>query len=411
MFEFIKKMFGGGGANLITEKDDAPQDIKTNYAVLLALNKFVEAFKNIELKVEVTKGDNREYVKDHIVEKVLKRPSLDVPAGVFWEGIIREFYTNGTVLIKKEQGVSRDTLKLRGYTNRAFTLSEDINGEVVVNLYSKRITENEKENYILLNTYSPHQKIIGLGRGENKIESAKEMIITLNRISNWNKHLLANKGKRDGIFLFKKPLPPDIREKVKSLIDTSMSGPQTAGKTLILDGPYAEGAEFLSNQVDTFNLDWVEGMATLIKYITLLIGVPSMLTGDSNTTTYNNVAEAKKSLYTEAVIPFASYLCDFLNMLFSRELGANEKIVPKTDHIEVLKDNHIDLINTLSNCDFLTINEKRQKVGLDPLEEKGGDQILIGANKFTLADVIEGESEDETTPEDVKKFINEYKEE
>ena len=135
----------------------------------------------------------------------------------------------------------------------------------------------------------------------------------------------------------------------------------------------------------------MEATAEIRNITSNVLNVPDLLIGGKDNAKYNNMQEAKKALYTENIIPAAEQIKSCINRLFQKDFGHNELIDFDTSKIEVLKDNKIELINTLNASEFHTVNEKRKMLNLDSIN--GADEILIKGMPSTLTDVLNGEVE------------------
>lgn len=94
--------------------------------------------------------------------------------------------------------------------------------------------------------------------------------------------------------------------------------------------------------------------------------VPSVLFNDKANSTYNNVEQARKDFYDDAVIP--------LNNSFSERLGKflgihkdGYKFEFDYSGVEVLQSSFYTKAQALESVSFLTVDEKREKLGYGPL--------------------------------------------
>jgi len=107
-----------------------------------------------------------------------------------------------------------------------------------------------------------------------------------------------------------------------------------------------------------------------------LLNYPSILLSGTKSSTYNNVAEAQKALYTNCVIPHLHELRDGLNFKFGGAYKDKVYIDLDLSGIEVLKPNVTALITAANSADFLTTNEKRRIAGFP---------VIPGADGYVLA--------------------------
>lgn len=94
--------------------------------------------------------------------------------------------------------------------------------------------------------------------------------------------------------------------------------------------------------------------------------ISAQLFGDNSASTFNNVKEAKKSAYTEAIIPAAKKFVNALNKSIIKPTDKNLRLRLDLSGIEVLKDDNSQLITTLQNAWFVPTSEKQKMVGITP---------------------------------------------
>ena len=116
-----------------------------------------------------------------------------------------------------------------------------------------------------------------------------------------------------------------------------------------------------------------------------LLQVPSELFNDTQGTTYNNMNEASKAIYTHRIIPDINAFVSGFNQLI--EPYGDFLIKPDYSEIEALQEDRAKKIVWVSksfNDGAITINQYRQYLGLPP--EKGDiyDIHFIGVNKMPV---------------------------
>ena len=135
------------------------------------------------------------------------------------------------------------------------------------------------------------------------------------------------------------------------------------------------------------DLDLLNAVQADTGMVADLLSYPSILLSGTKSSTYNNVAEAQKALYTNCVIPYLHELRDGLNFKFGGAYKDKVYIDLDLSGIEVLKPNIAALITAANSADFLSINEKRRIAGYQSIA--GGDGFLRSAAMTYLATVDE----------------------
>jgi phage portal protein BeeE len=108
----------------------------------------------------------------------------------------------------------------------------------------------------------------------------------------------------------------------------------------------------------------------------MLLGIP----GDN---TYSNYAESNRAFYRQTVIPMAQWLARALTHWFQADLERDQRLVIDLDSIEALQTERAELWTKLQATTFLTINEKREALGYQPVD--GGDEVYIGAGQLPIS--------------------------
>ena len=103
----------------------------------------------------------------------------------------------------------------------------------------------------------------------------------------------------------------------------------------------------------------IEQYNASIKDLCNIFGVPVQLLNNTEATTYNNMKEAKKALYQNAVIPELVKLRDELNRWLVPKFGDNLYIDFDFTSIPELQEENEKVVDQLSKAWWLTPNEKR----------------------------------------------------
>jgi len=130
-----------------------------------------------------------------------------------------------------------------------------------------------------------------------------------------------------------------------------------------------------------------------IKDLCNIYQVPVQLLNNTDTSTYNNMIEAKKSLYQNAVIPELNKIKDELNRWLVPAFGENLYLDFDYSNIAELQEEMDSVVKQMGSAWWTTPNEKRQAMnyGVDEENEEMND-YYIPANLMPLSnDVIEEE--------------------
>ncbi|WND02047.1 phage portal protein [Temperatibacter marinus] len=204
--------------------------------------------------------------------------------------------------------------------------------------------------------------------GFSPLETAATAIDLHNESSRWNLSLIKNGGCPSGV-LYQEDAADSLTEgqfsRLKAQVNDHYSGAVNAGRPLLLEG----GLKWQDMSISPSDMDWHRGKNMSAREIALAFGVPSQLVGIPDSQTYSNMAEARLSLWEETILPLHQEILNHLNAwLLPRydedlEFKADLEAVPALDLKRSRK------IDRLNKATFMTLNEKREALGLDPIQE------------------------------------------
>jgi len=364
------------------------KQIPENPFISSALERMQQGFYSIDWSVyeEDTEGKNEK--KDNIVYRSLVNPNALMDTDDFLYYCYLYWAIFGEFLIQKIKLYNKYDLWV--YSPSEYTINYN-NNNILFGIQSidlsngKKISGKELENFC----YKKMPNLYSKGNGINRVTSLALLHDYYCLISRWNNSILKNSGKRQFLILLDQLGTGETIEKIQDRISEN-SGADGIGKPIILSG-FDEKSKIHNLDFTPRDFDFMEATAEIRNITSNVLNVPDLLIGGKDNAKYNNMQEAKKALYTENIIPAAEQIKSCINRLFQKDFGHNELIDFDTSKIEVLKDNKIELINTLNASEFHTVNEKRKMLNLDSIN--GADEILIKGMPSTLTDVLNGETE------------------
>lgn len=241
-------------------------------------------------------------------------------------------------------------------------------------------------------TFHPQDDFYGLANTE---PGARE-IDTSNEATSYNKNLLQNQGRPGMIISI--ILDPDrgfteLSDKQFELLEKQLNDEEkfsglNVGKSLILQG--AKGTKAEPYGFSPRDLDYIEGGRELARRICSVYRVPPQLIGIPGETKYKNYQEARLSFWEDTIFSYLEYFKgEFNNWMYP--IGSEFFIKPILDNVPALAPRRQIYWDRAQNSDFLTVNEKREMTGKQPID--GGDVILIPLTVVPLGS--ETPSEDE----------------
>lgn len=145
--------------------------------------------------------------------------------------------------------------------------------------------------------------------------------------------------------------------------------------------------------ISAVDLGIFEGQRMTLHQICNLYHVPPILRDPTTGNTYNNIKEAEKSYYKNAIIPEVQLFCLAFNSHISDAFGG-DYIDYDTSNIESLQADYETMMSWLVNAP-LTLNEKRKVLGFDELETPEANEVYIPASNVPLSFEVDNPGTDE----------------
>lgn len=234
-----------------------------------------------------------------------------------------------------------------------------------------------------IKTFHPLDDLYGL----SQISTAAMSIDQHNESSKWNKSMLQNYSRLSGILTLNDrndnaaTLSVEQMSDLSDLVHDKMSGAANAGRVPIIN----YDMKFQPLSLSPVDMDWLNGRSAIARDICLAFNYPSILLGYPESSTYNNVSEAKLALYEETVIPLANAMLSELSRWLSLHLNVMIELKPDVDKVSaLLPRRQIARQNARDdmNAGLITTNEARAEINYPRVN--GGDELLVPAGKLPL---------------------------
>ena len=203
----------------------------------------------------------------------------------------------------------------------------------------------------------------------------------------WNQSLMDNGAKPSVAIEVPEKMQRWQFTEFMSRVREGHAGVSKAGSTMVLDGGKKLSGSAGFNARD---MDYATGVTTSGREIAIALGVPPELVGDSANKTYSNAAEANKEFALHTVVPYANRFYGALSAKVCRCYPGVARIGFDASQIDGMRGDEAAMMSALQTSTFLTVNEKRQRLGFEPVPN--GDVILTGMGNVPLDDI--------TTPPD-----------
>ena len=175
------------------------------------------------------------------------------------------------------------------------------------------------------------------------------------------------------------PMLDPERERLQSEFDKGTGGSDKYNKIHLTSSKL----RFLQTGMSPTDLKLLEGILSSLRLICGVYGMPSVLFNDNDSSTYNNVAEAKTTAYTDVYIPLDEKVNKELSKWLGELLGFSEMLIVDRKAIDVLKASTNEVARSLSSVptnvaqraiEAMTMDEMREHIlGLDEGIENGSE--------------------------------------
>ena len=233
-----------------------------------------------------------------------------------------------------------------------------------------------------IRTFNPMGGLLGLP----PLQAAAYAADIFNAGQKWNYSLLKNEARPSGALQVKGAdgspavLTDDQHRRMREELDAQISGASNSGRPLLLEG----GLEWVQLSMNARDMDFEKSILNNARFIASVYGVPPMLVNIPGESTFSNFAEARVALWTDTVLPQLQTLLDDLNRWLVPMYGDDmflwydEEMIPA---LEPLRKEKGDRVN---NAGYMTIDEKREAMGLDELPGNLGDAVLVPSSVVPL---------------------------
>jgi len=220
-----------------------------------------------------------------------------------------------------------------------------------------------------LKTFNPLDEHYGL----SPMEAAAYGIDIHNAAGGWNKALFDNAARPSGALVYEAKdggsLTDEQFSRLKDELAATYQGAINAGRPLLLEG----GLKWQGMSFSPQDMDFINAKHVSAREIAIAFGVPPMLLSIPGDNTYSNYREANRALWRLTLLPLLEKTASALNRWLVSRFGDDLRLTYDRDAIPVLAADRSAEWERIDRARFMTINEKRQALGLSPIE--GGDAL------------------------------------
>jgi HK97 family phage portal protein len=318
-------------------------------------------------------------VSDHRVNRLLKKPNLLKGGAEFFSEIIANKLLFGNAYVLAVSG--RNDLppsELHSLNPSCVEIMSSLDG-ISAYKYVASSSDKMQERIYPVNKINRHSRILHIKNynpcdsfsGLSCLDPANNLIDLHNRATQWNHTLLKNGARPSGALVVGNGnyLSDEQFQRLRQELQEKYYGSNNAGKPMLLEG----GLDWKEMSISPRDMDFIESKNSAAREIALAFGVPPQLLGINGDNTYSNMQEARLALWEETLIPLLDKIADSLSNWLSDWFCEQITIDFDRDAISILTEKRQQLWSTLTQVDFMSVNEKRAMVGL--CKVAGGDQI------------------------------------
>lgn len=326
------------------------------------------------------RGEGRFRLQDHPLVDLLRQPNPTQAGAEFFESAYAYYLIAGNSYLEAIRGFDgsvREMWSLRPDRMRVIPSEQG-----VIAAYRYQVGQQHvdypvsaldgRADVLHLKTFHPLDDWYGM----SPLEAAAVSVDQHNDAARWNASLLQSSGRPSGALVFR-PAHADApdtlteaqRANLRSELEQYYTGSERAGRPLVLEG----GLDWREMSLSPKDMDWLAGKDVSAREIALAFHVPPQLIGIEGSLTFANFEQARLALYDDAILPLVAHMKDELNAWLARQFGDDIHIDYDLDHVEALAPRREKVWSRVSAASFMTINEKRQALGMGPLAD--GDRL------------------------------------
>ena len=219
--------------------------------------------------------------------------------------------------------------------------------------------------------------------GQSPLLAGMRTLTTNNEALETALKYLQNQSARGILTSDDESLTPTQAQQLKDAFRRNYQGSYNAGDIIITP----KKLSWTNFGLSAGDLQLLETYNATIKDLCNIYSIPVQLLNNTESSTYNNMKEAKKALYVNAVIPELVKVRDELNRWLAPTYGENLYIDFDFNSIPELQQEQEKIVDQLSKSYWLTLNEKRQAMGYGVSENTLLDDYFVPSALIPLDDI------------------------
>src|SRR5690554_3389095 len=185
------------------------------------------------------------------------------------------------------------------------------NYEIYSNGSRKTSSEFTPESVIRICMQDPADPL----RGLSPLRAAAKAVDLDVEQANWNKSLMQNRGNPDIAISVKGQLDDQQKKSILKSIISKFRGSKNAGLPLV----FGQEASITKLGLTQVEMDFLNSRKWNRDEILGIFGVPPQIAGSVDSSSYNNVSEAKRMFWQDTVLPCLNLIVDEIGRALCRE--------------------------------------------------------------------------------------------
>jgi len=341
---------------------------------------------NAMYKANILRKRAFEEVKDSELEALLKRPNPEQSFSAWLGELVAFGKLTGNRYI---YGIGPDSGPNQGKFTELYSLPsqlvEIVSGGVMQPVAGYKIQYNSMievapELICHIKDFNPDYDSSGSNLyGQSPLRAGLRVLSANNEAVTTGLKYLQNQTSR-GMLVSKDGNLTEVQgQALKDKFRKSYQGSSNAGDVIIS----SKDLSWVNFGLNASDLSLIEQYNGTVKDLCNIYNIPVQLLNNTDSSTYNNMKEAKKALYQNAVIPELIKIRDELNRWLAPKYGKGDEYFIDFDFtaISEMQEEVDKLVNQLANAWWVTPNEKRDAMNYAmDTENPFMDDYFIPAN-------------------------------
>ncbi len=348
------------GWNKVDEQTLLSEAYAKNPYVFMVVDDIAESVSRLKVKFIDKDSQTEVEIPDDLKELLMSPNQRDTFESFYYRLACSYLVTGNAFTVGTSSVGFNQYSELEVPTSPNVTINEDSRG--LVNNYSIQYFNGsltaEKER--VLHILKPDVSCDNL-RGISPLQAGAKVWQSNNEV--WESEAFLHKNKGINGILYgdgNRILNPTEQKEIQAQYDRDSSGAENFGKVRVSSSKLG----FLKMGMNPTDLKSIESDIRHLRAICSLYSVDSKLFGDSASSTFNNMAEAKQSKYTEAVLPLAEEINACLSKwLIQDNFDLNVEMIVDTSEIPILNKPNLELSNMVLQqvqAGILSVEEARE---------------------------------------------------